>query len=72
MINIKNADTKLLSIEKISFKSTDAVICDIKYITVKSLDNENIDSENRPSFILNDVDAFIIERNSFEENDEYK
>ena len=33
MINIKN----LLNIDKISFKSTDAVIYNIKYITMKIL-----------------------------------
>ena len=32
MINIKNFDPSLLSIDQISFKSTDSVIYDIDYI----------------------------------------
>ena len=35
---------------------------------MKSLDSENIDSENPPCFIFNDVDAYIFECNSIEEN----
>ena len=46
MTNIKNFDSNLLSIDKISFKNTDAVIYNIKYVTMKSLDHETIDSEN--------------------------
>ena len=46
MINIKYFDSSLLNIDKISFKNTDAVIYNIKYITVESLDHENIDSGN--------------------------
>ena len=41
MTNIKNFDPSLLSIDKIPFKSTDSAIYDIKYITMKSLDNAN-------------------------------
>ena len=41
MINIKNVDPSLLSIEKLSFKRTDSLINDIEYITMKSLDNAN-------------------------------
>ena len=39
MINIKNFDPSLLSIDKISFKSTDSIIYDIEHITMKSVDN---------------------------------
>ena len=39
MSNIKNFDPNLLSIDQISFKSTDCVICDIKYF--KNLDSSN-------------------------------
>ena len=46
MINIKNFDPSLLSIDKISFKSTDYVIYNIEYITMESLNNKNIDSTN--------------------------
>ena len=45
MINIKNFDPNLLSMDKASFKSTDAVTYRIKYITIKSLDHINIDCE---------------------------
>ena len=41
MINIKNFDPSLLSIGKISSKSTGCVIYNIEYITMKSLDNAN-------------------------------
>ena len=65
--NIKNFDPSLLGIDQISFKSTDDVIYDIKYITMKSLDKENIDSANSLYFIFNDVDRYI-ECNSTEES----
>ena len=42
MINIKYFDPNLLIIDKISFKNSDTVIYSIKYITMTSLDNENI------------------------------
>ena len=73
MINIENFDPNLLSMDKISSKCTDTVICNIKYITMKSLDHENIDSENLFYIILNNVDGYIIECNSIEESngDEY-
>ena len=54
MIDIKNFDPSLLSIDQISFESTDSVIYDIEYITMKSLDNEN-----SPYLIFNNVDAYI-------------
>ena len=44
MNNIKNFDPSLLGINKLSFKSNDAVIYHIEYITMVSLDNKNIDS----------------------------
>ena len=37
MINTKNFDPNLLSIDKISFKSNDGVTYRIKYITLKIL-----------------------------------
>ena len=60
MINIKNFDPNLLSIDKISFKYIDAV----NYITMKSLDSENIDSENPLGLIFNNVDGYIIEESN--------
>ena len=67
MINIKHFDPGLLDIDKISFKSTDAVIYKIRYVTMKSLDNENIDSANRLYLIFDNVDGYI-ECNSIEES----
>ena len=67
MINVKNFDPSLLDIEKISFKSTDDVIYHIEYITMKSLDNENIDSPSSLYLIFNNVDGYI-ECNSTEES----
>ena len=60
MTNIKNFDPSLSSIDKISFKSTDDVIYDIEYITMKSLVNEiDIDSENSLYLIFANVDGYI-------------
>ena len=67
MINIKKFFLNLLDIYRISFKSTDGVIYKIRYITMKSLDNENIDSENPLFLIFNNVDGYI-ECNSIEES----
>ena len=41
MTSIKNFDPVSLSIDQISFKSTDFVIYHIEYFTIKSLDNKN-------------------------------
>ena len=54
-----------------SFKNTDAVIYHIEYITMKSLDNKNIDSANSLYLIFNNVDGYI-EWNSTEEGSEDK
>ena len=43
----KNGDQNFLSIDNISFKSTDAAIYKIRYITIKGLEHVNVDSENR-------------------------
>ena len=59
MINIKNFDSSLLSTNKISTKCTDPVINNVKYITIKSLDHANIDSENPLYLIFNNVDGYI-------------
>ena len=59
MTNTKNFDPSLLGIDKISFKGTDDVIYDIKYITMEILDNENIDSANSLYLIFNNVDGYI-------------
>ena len=64
MINIKNCDPNLLNIEKISFKNTDAVIYNIKHITIESLDHENNSGENPLCLIFNNVIGYIIEESN--------
>ena len=56
MTNIKNFDLNLLSIDQISFKSTDCVIYDIKYF-------KNLDSSNSLFLAFNNVDAYTEEYN---------
>ena len=56
-------DSNLLNIDKISFKSTDAVIYNIRYMTVENLDHVNIDSENPLYLIFNNVDGYMEESN---------
>ena len=56
MTNIKNFDPSLLSIDKISFKSTDSVIYDIKYF-------KNLNSADSLYIIFNNVDEYIEESN---------
>ena len=43
--DIKNIDPNLLSISKKCMKNTDAVIYETKYITMQSINNQNIDRE---------------------------
>ena len=71
MINIKNFDPNLLSMDQISFKSTDVVIQNIRYITIKNLDHLNIDTVNSLYLVFDNVDGYI-ECNSIEENNENK
>ena len=59
MINIRNFDSGLLNIGKISFKSIDAVTSHIKYITMKSLDYANIECEISLYLVFNNVDGYI-------------
>ena len=56
MINTKNIDPSLLDIDKISFKSTDDVIYHIEYITMKSLNSEDIGSASFLYLTFNNVD----------------
>ena len=64
MIDIKTFDSNLLNIDKIPYKSTDAANYNIRYITMKSLDHVNIDSENPLYLIFNNVDKYIEESKS--------
>ena len=68
MINSKSLDPNLMGIGKISFKSTDAVTYNIRYVTMKSIDHVYIDSENPRYLIFGNVDRYIEE--SF--GDKYK
>ena len=43
---------QVLCIDKLSFKSTDIVIYNIRYITMKSLDHVNTDSANPLNLFL--------------------
>ena len=62
-INIKNFDPSLLEINKLSFKSTNTNIYHIEYITMRSFDHVNIDSENPLCLTFNNVDGYIEENN---------
>ena len=65
LINVKNFDSNLLSIDKTSFiNSINAVAYHIKYITMKSLDHVIIDCENSLCLVLNNVDGYITEKNN--------
>ena len=59
MINITKFDLNLLGTDKISFKRTDTVIYNIRYITMKSLDHEN------PHLIFNNANRYIKESNGY-------
>ena len=54
MINIKNFDTNLLNIDKLSFKTDDSVIYNITI---------NTDNKNSFYLIFNKVDGYIEENN---------
>ena len=57
----------LLSIDKISFKSIDAVTYYIKYIPMKSLDHVNIACENSLYLVFNNGNGYI-EKNNGDKN----
>ena len=61
MFNIKSFDLSLLEKNKLSFKKAHIDIYYIEYMTMKSLDHINIDSENPLYLIFNNVDGYIIE-----------
>ena len=63
MINIKNFDPNLLSMDK-AFKSTHAVTYRTEYITMKSLDHVNINCENFLYLIFNNADRYIVEESN--------
>ena len=59
-----NFDPNLINIDKISFKSIDAVTYHIKYITLKSLDHVNIDSADSLYLLYNNVVGWKIEESN--------
>ena len=61
MFNIKSFDLSLLEKNKLSFKKAHIDIYYTEYMTMKSLDHINIDSENPLYLIFNNVDGYIIE-----------
>ena len=61
--DIKNIDLNLLNINKAYTKNTDAVIYEIKYIIMQSINNQNIDRAIPLCLSFSDVDAYIIEKN---------
>ena len=54
-INIKYFDPNLLYVDKLSFKNTDTITYNIRYITRKSLDNDNT------HFVFNNLYGYIKE-----------
>ena len=64
MTNIKNFDPNLLSINKISYKSTDAVVYSTKYIMMEGINKQNIVSENLLCLIFINTDAYNIEESN--------
>ena len=61
--NTENIDPNLLSINKKCIRNTDDVIYEIKYITIQSINNQNIDKGIPLCLSFSDVDACIIEEN---------
>ena len=53
----------MVSINKKCIKNTDAVIYEIKCITIQSINNQNIDGGISFCLSFSDVDAYIIEEN---------
>ena len=58
VINIKNFEPNILSMDKTSFKSSDSVIYNINYIS-----HVNIDNEYLSCLIFDNVDGYIEESN---------
>ena len=61
--DIKNIDRNLLNINKTYAKNTNAVIYEIKYIMMQSINNQNVDRAIPLRLTFSDVDAYIIEEN---------
>lgn len=67
MTNIKNFNQSLSGIDKLSFKSANINIYHVEYMSMKILDNVNIDGANCLYLIFNNaVHGYIIEENNEE------
>ena len=67
MTNINNFNQSLSGIDKLSFKSANINNYHVEYMSIKILDNVNIDSENCLYLIFNNaVHGYIIEENNEE------
>ena len=53
----------MLNINKKCEKKTDFFVYDVKYITMQSINNQNIDKEVPRCLSLSDIYAYIIEEN---------
>ena len=61
--DIENIDLNLLNIYTKFMKNMDAFVYEIKYITMQSINNENIDREIPLCLNFSDVDANIVKEN---------
>ena len=68
MINVKIFYPSLLEINKLLRKKAKINIYHVEYITMKSLDDMNIDTENSLYLIFNNVDGYIIEESNGDKN----
>ena len=59
--DIENIDLNLLSINKKCIRNTDAFVYKIKYITMQSINGQNIDREAPLCLSFSNVDAYIFE-----------
>ena len=64
MINIKNFNPRLLGIDKLSCKIANINTYHIEYMTMKSLEHVNIDSEDSLYLIFKNVDGYIVEKSN--------
>ena len=59
--DIKDIDTNLLNINKVSHKNTGIIIHEIKYIMMQSINNQNSDKKVLLCLTFSNVDPYIIE-----------
>ena len=59
--DIKDIDASLLRINKIYTRNTDAVVYEIKYIIMQSINYQNVDREIHLCLSFSNVDAYVFE-----------